>query len=188
MRVLIAVCFFVLCVLPASAREIAGINVTETLEGANGVSLSLNGAGVRSKLFFKIYVAELYMENPATEATEVLEDEGQKIMVMHFLYDEVSKDKLVEAWNDGFKSNLSEEQYASLSAKITAFNEMFSTVKKDDTIILDYVPGVGTQVIVAGQNKGVIEGKDFSKAVFAIWLGEKPVTADLKKALLAYKQ
>lgn len=188
MRILIAVCLFLLSVMPASAREIAGVTVAETIDGANGVTLALNGAGVRSKLFFKIYIAGLYMENPAVEASKVIADDGQKSMVMHFLYDEVSKDKLVSAWNDGFKGNLSEQQRVELAAKITAFNQMFATVKKDDTIILSYVPGVGTQVIISDQSKGVIEGKDFADALFAIWLGEKPVTSDLKKALLAYKK
>lgn len=188
MRTIIAVCLFLLSVMPASARNVAGVTVAETVEGASGVTLSLNGAGIRSKLFFKIYIAELYLENPAAEASTIIADEGQKRMVMHFLYDEVSKDKLVAAWDDGFKGNLSEQKRMELASKIDEFNQMFATVKKGDNIVLDYVPGTGTQVIVADQNKGFVEGKDFSDALFAIWLGEKPVTKDLKKALLAYNK
>ena len=61
---------------------------------------------------------------------------------------------------------------------------MFVTVKEGDTIHLDYLPGTGTVVTVAGEKKGVVDSKEFADALFAIWLGEKPVTAELKKSLL----
>ncbi len=186
MRYILVICFLLLCSVSVSARDIEGVSIAERIDGANGVSLVLNGAGVRSKLFFKIYIAELYLENPGTDVAAILADEGQKKMVMHFLYDEVAKEKLVSAWNEGFAGNLSKEAAEQLAPKIDRFNEMFETVKKGDTISLEYLPGIGTKVSVAGNEKGSIEGKDFSDAVFAIWLGEKPVTSDLKKALLSY--
>jgi hypothetical protein len=188
MRYFLVICFLLLCSVSVSARDIAGVSIAERVDGANGVSLVLNGAGVRSKLFFKIYIAGLYLENPGNDVATILADEGQKKMVMHFLYDEVDKEKLVSAWNEGFTGNLSAEQIEELTPRIDRFNEMFDTVKKGDIISLEYLPGIGTKVSVAGVEKGSIEGKDFSDGVFAIWLGEKPVTPDLKKALLSYNK
>lgn len=188
MRYILILSVFLMFAMPVSAREIAGVSVAEKLDGENGAQLILNGAGIRSKLFFKIYIAGLYLENPATDTEAVLADKGQKRMVMHFLYDEVGKEKLVDAWTDGFAGNLSEEKRTALAPKIRQFNEMFSTVKKGDTIVLDYLPGVGTTVTVAGEQKGVIDGKEFSDALFLIWLGEKPVTSDLKKDLLSHNK
>lgn len=185
MRYILVLCCFLLSVVSASAKDIAGVSVAETLQGSDGTALTLNGAGVRSKVFFKIYVAGLYLQNPATEAAAVIADPGQKEMLMHFLYKEVSKEKLVEAWNEGFTANLSKEQHEALAPRIEQFNAMFETVKQGDTIVIDYLPGKGTVVTIAGQAKGVVEGKDFSDAVFSIWLGQKPVTEDLKKELLS---
>ena len=56
-------------------------------------------------------------------------------------------------------------------------------------ITLDWLPGAGTQVTVQGRPTGApIPGEDFYSALLKIWLGEKPVQADLKKALLGEKQ
>ena len=51
-------------------------------------------------------------------------------------------------------------------------------------ITLDWT-GAGTQLLVQGKPAGrPIEGEDFYRALLRIWLGDKPVQDDLKKALL----
>ena len=76
--------FFLLFNTPATALEIAGVTLPDTLN----TDLQLNGAGIRSKFFFKIYIAELYLEHPSTKADEILDTPGRKRMTMHILYDE----------------------------------------------------------------------------------------------------
>lgn len=187
MRILV---FFTLLLmaLPAYAKEIAGVLVNDTLKTEDGTTLQLNGAGIRSKLFMDIYIAELYMEKPSTVAAEVIGDRGKKRIVMHFLYSEVTKDKLVEAWNDGFKENNSAGDLAKLQERINQFNGLFTDVKKNDVIVLDYAAATGTAVIIKGQAKGIIPGADFNDALLKIWLGEKPVNGGLKDNLLSYKK
>ena len=102
--------------------EIAGVDVPETINKADGTVLQLNGAGIRSKLFFKIYVAELYLAEKKSEASAIFEDDSDRRLVMHFLYDEVGKEDLVEAWNDGFQGNGTPEQLTGLSSQIDTFN------------------------------------------------------------------
>ena len=187
MRILLLFCLLVISV-PADAREVAGVAVQETINADDGTVLQLNGAGIRTKLFFDIYVAQLYLEKPAASVAEVIAAEGKKRMVMHFLYKEVQKDKLVEAWNDGFKGNTGSEDLAKLQGRIDQFNALFEDVKKGDVIVLDYVPATGTAVTIKGLQKGVVPGKDFNDAMLKIWLGEAPVTESLKKDLLSYKK
>lgn len=184
------VVFFTLLLiaLPSYAKEIAGVMVNDTLKTEDGTILQLNGAGIRSKLFMDIYIAELYMEKPSAVATEVIGDKGKKRIVMHFLYSEVSKDKLVDAWNDGFKENNSTGDLAKLQERINQFNGLFTDVKKNDAIVLDYAAATGTTVIIKGQQKGIISGSDFNEALLKIWLGEKPVNGGLKDNLLSYKK
>ena len=186
MRIFSFLFLFVLLASSVSAREIADVAVPETLTGADGVMLHLNGAGIRAKFFFKIYIAELYMQNPTSDVVKLLGDDGQKRMVMHFIYDEVSKEKLTEGWDEGFQANTDQKQLALLQARITRFNGLFDTVKKGDEIALDYTPGKGTQVSIRNQVKGVVPGKDFNDALLAIWLGKEPVTPELRKELLDY--
>ena len=187
MRSFLLFCCCLFLALPALARDIGGVTVAESLEGSDGVMLLLNGAGIRTKVFFKIYIAELYLQNPGTDAKAVLADDSQKRMVMHFLYDELTKEKMVEVWNEGFAANASPDQLTALKERIQQFNDMFVTVKKGDQVVLDYLPGAGTKVTIAGTEKGLVPGKDFNDVLLSIWLGEKPISADLKKQLLSGK-
>ena len=121
-------------------------------------ALHLNGIGMRTKFVFSVYVGALYLEKNAKTTKEVLAQEGAKRVLMHFVYDEVSSEKLVAAWNDGFEDNLTEEQLKDLQDRINTFNSMFVTAVKDDVVLLDYYPGKGTKVTVKGQQKGMIPG------------------------------
>jgi hypothetical protein len=181
-------CCLLLCSLPANAKDIAGVMVQETLQMEDGTLLHLNGAGIRSKFFFDIYIAELYMEHPSSVVKEVLEATGRKRMVMHFLYKEVGKDKLIEGWDEGFAGNTPKDELVKLQDRINQFNDMFVDVKKDDIIVLDFIPDKGTIVTIAKQEKGVVSGKDFNDALLRIWLGDKPVNEDLKEKLLSYQK
>jgi len=183
-KMIMAVACVLLLSLPVGAKEIADIQMADEITQADGTMLRLNGAGIRSKFFFKIYVAALYLENTSSDVSEVLGSDGGKRMVMHFLYDEVEKDDLVEAWNDGFEGNGTPSQLSGLSGQITAFNALFETVKSGDRIILDYSPEGGTSVSIRGEQKGIIEGKGFNDLLLSIWLGKEPVTEDLRDSLL----
>jgi hypothetical protein len=182
--------FFTLLLIgpPCHAVEIAGVMVNDTLQTEDGTMLHLNGAGVRSKFFMDIYIAELYLEIPSAKAAEVIEAKGKKRVTMHFLYSEVTRDKLVDGWNEGFKENNGPGELAKLQDRIDQFNALFADVKKNDVIILDFSPATGTVVTLKGQKKGAIAGKDFNDALLRIWLGEKPINSGLKEKLLGYKK
>ncbi len=187
MRVLFLCCLFVLSGLSANAKEISGVMVEETLQLGDTI-LQLNGVGIRSKFIFDIYIAELYLETPSSVAEEVIAAPGKKRIVMHFLHDKVGKEKLVDAWIDGFENNTEGDAVVQMKDRIDHFNSLFTDVKKNDVIMLDFVPEKGTVVSVGGAEKGVVEGKDFNDALLRIWLGKKPVTKDLKKELLGAAQ
>ena len=82
-------------------------------------------------------------------------------MVMHFLYDEVGKDDLVDAWNEGFEGNGTAEQLKNCAGRIEQFNSMFEGVKEGDQVVLDYSPGSGTSVVHQGSGKRGDRGKGF---------------------------
>jgi len=164
------------------AKKIAGVQIDDSVT-IKGAELTLNGAGIRTKFVFDIYVAAFYTVNPVKKI-EQISDAAPMRMAMHFVYDEVSKEKLVDGWNDGFEDNLSDEQLAKLKSRINLFNELFQTVRAGDVIELDFVPGKGTLVNINNKNKGVISGAEFYRALLMIWLGKDPVGDDLKESLL----
>jgi hypothetical protein len=169
----------------ASAREFSGIQFPDrvTLPGSD-VELQLNGIGMRSKFIFDIYIGALYTTEPVQSREAVQALQGPNRVLMHFVYDEVEREKLVSAWNDGFESNTTDAQYAAIRGRIDQFNALFETVSEGDEILLDYLPGEGTRVIIKGETKGVIPGEDFNHALLDIWLGEEPADSDLKDAML----
>jgi hypothetical protein len=67
-------------------------------------------------------------------------------------------------------------------------SEIFSThkqLKKGESFSVDYVPGVGTTVLVNGRAAAEpITEPEFFNGLISIWLGERPADVALKDALL----
>ena len=165
------------------ARDISGVSLPEQIELA-GQQLPLNGAGIRTKFIFDIYVGALYLPQKTKDVKQAISMAGPKRIQMHFLYDEVEKEKLTSGWTEGFENNLSDKAFAALESRLADFNKLFVTVKNGDQILLDYVPATGTQVIINKQNKGTVAGADFNTALLKVWLGDDPADDDLKEAML----
>ena len=180
---LLVIFFLIVAVQTAAAREIAGVAVPESATIRNKV-LVLNGAGIRKKFFIKIYVGALYLTVKRTTAGEVLADPGAKRIIMHFLYDDVSVDKIVDGWNRGFRDNSTSAELRVLQDRIDTFNALFTPVGEGDVIRLDYLPDEGTQVWINDTLKGTVPGEDFQQALLKIWLGPEPADDGLKDAML----
>ena len=188
MKKLIAL--FLLCLAAqAFAVEVAGVKLDGKVQVGNA-TLQLNGAGIRTRIFFDVYVAALYLGEKKTSAASVLADAGEKRMALHMLRD-VGAKTLLDAFNAAIAANHTPDELAALDASIKEFSAIFNAmaeVKKGDVIALDYQPpskpSGGTQVSVNGVSKGKIAGAAFNTALLKIWLGEKPAQADLKRKLL----
>jgi len=177
--------FFLAMILvtPLSAAEIEGVDVPDSVQVA-GKTLSLNGAGVRTKFFFDIYVGALYLSDKASTAEKVLSEPNPKRLSMTFLYGEVGREKLVDGWIAGFEKNQSKEAMAKLKNRLDVFNAMFADARKGDIYIFDFLEDGKTQVTFNGKKVGAVEGADFQRALLEVWLGNKPADKDLKAAML----
>jgi len=166
------------------AATVEGVNIPEAVQIDSGRKLVLNGAGIRSKFIFSIYIGALYLPEKMHDVPAILQSDKPNRVMMHCLYHEIDKVKLVDAWNEGFDSNLSQQQRKILHNRIEQFNGIFPALKRGDVILLDYTPGEGTRLTYNGKLLGKIEGKDFNKALLSIWLGEHPADDELKAAML----
>ncbi|MGW8309891.1 MAG: chalcone isomerase family protein [Thiogranum sp.] len=172
------------CSWPASASfDIAGLSLPTTY-GLAGQSLVLNGAGIRSKFFFKIYVGALYLAKATHDPQQALNAPGAKSMQMMMLYKEVDAAKIAEGWRAGFKANLSPTDLAPLTARLQQFNALFPTLHKGDHVYMDYVPGAGTTLTINKERRGAIAGEDFFRALLQVWIGDQPADTGLKSGLL----
>ncbi|MBP2686112.1 MAG: hypothetical protein H6Q81_1017 [Deltaproteobacteria bacterium] len=90
MRKLVVALSFLLLSSQAFALDVAGVNVAPTVS-AGQKTLTLNGAGIRTKFFVKVYVGSLYTERKVTSATQLLADPGEKLVRMSFVHKKVEK-------------------------------------------------------------------------------------------------
>src|SRR5262245_3148346 len=164
----------------ARAAQLEGARLPDTLN-AGDKTLTLNGLGLRKKAMFKDYVDGLYLESPSTDAGTILAADQPKAIRMHFLRD-LNKGQLVEAFQEGFEANV--PQKASQQAAFDRMLALVPDVKQGNTLTVTYLPGKGTPLSAGNSVLGVFEGKGFADAVFAIWLGPKPPSEELKKGLL----
>jgi hypothetical protein len=177
-------CLLGACVT-ATAKHVGDVEIPDTLLLAgSGQELLLNGAGIRRKFFMDIYVGALYLPARSTDSRAILADSGAASVLMHFVYKEVEKDKIVDGWTDGLRDNVSPAEFQALSGRLEQFNALFRTVHRGDTLHIDYHPASGTAVRINEEWRGAVRGNDFFRALLRIWLGEHPVSAALKDEML----
>jgi hypothetical protein len=170
----------------AQPVEVEGVKLEPTTQ-IGSTNLQLNGAGIRVKVFFKVYVGGLYVPQKSTDAAALLAQKGARRFTIVMLRN-VDADTFASALVDGLHANHSEAQLATMKPQIDgliANLKMAGEAKKGDVIHLDFVPEAGTRVMVNGQARGAaIPGEDFYTSVLRIWLGDKPADSGLKKGLL----
>ncbi len=168
----------------ASARDIEGVKVPDTLD-AGGGSLVLNGAGVRKKSFLKVkvYVGALYLASPSKDPAAIVASDEPKAVRMVFMRG-VGRDQILGAFKEGFEKN-SGDQLAGLLPKLELLKPAIpAELKEGQVLSVVYEPGKGSTVGVEGGEAVTVEGKDFADALFRNWLGKDPADSDLKKGML----
>jgi hypothetical protein len=174
---------------PVHAADIDGVKIDDKVVLASGVpELVLNGAGLRHKFaFIKVYVGSLYLTQKKNDNEAIFADPGPKRVSMHILSSEVTANDLISSMNNALAVNLSPHELALIEKRIRDLNSMMSslkTINKGSVVHLDYLPNVGTRVIVDGQERITIPGEDFFRAMLHIWIGNKPVDGRLRDAML----
>jgi hypothetical protein len=170
----------------ARAAEIEGVHFADRMS-VEDAELRLRGTGLlRYRYLFKAYVAALYLgESFDGEATptSVLADVPRRLEIEYFW--SIPADAFAGITSDGIARNVDERTLESLQARIEQLNGLYRDVRPGDRYALTYLPGIGTELALNGEPRGLIEGADFASALFALWLGESALDASLRQQLLA---
>src|SRR5207249_7477598 len=116
---------------PTAGRDLAGVTLAETASVA-GKTLTLNGAGLRTRFFFKVYVIGLYLERPATDAAPILAADSVRRAELHLLR-ALSGSGIASAIGDAFEQNAGEAG-SRLRGRLDRFKAMFPAVEAGDAI------------------------------------------------------
>ncbi len=150
------------------------------------VGLVLNGSGLRSFLFFDIYAIGLYLPYRLTDVEAILgKDLPHRVQIT--LLRDMSTERGVDKLMGGLEDNNTPEELAAIETPLKQFFGVIRSlgqVAKGSVLYLDYLPGVGTRVSFNHRVVGTVPGSDFNRSLLKIWLGERPIQNNLKKALL----
>jgi hypothetical protein len=181
MKKLVIALSFLLLSSQAFALDVAGVNVAPTVV-IHQKSLTLNGAGIRKKLFIKVYVGSLYTERKVTTPAQLIADPGEKLIRMNFVHKKVEKEKIVEAFTEGLTNN---SPIVRWSANAKAFLSWFTyDFMAGDTVDISLSPDGTVSATHNGKALGTLRDPAMAQAVLLIWFGEKPADGSLKKGML----
>jgi hypothetical protein len=164
--------------------NVDGIIVPRNLEILNR-NLELNGFGIRSKLWLDIYVQSLYVSVLSQDPELIINSETEIAIRIEIKSSLVSSGKFSRNFNKGFERS-AKDNLEALKPKIELFKALLTDViVKNDVFVMAYNPkDKSVWVYKNNKFKGKVEGQDFKKALFGIWIGDDPVDEKLKKDLL----
>ena len=130
---------------------ISGVKLADTVD-IHGAKLQLNGAGIRYKAIFKVYVAGLYLQKKADTTEAILAMPGAKHMTVTTLR-EIDSGELGKLFTRGVEDNMDKSSFSKLIPGLMRMSQLFSDIKKlnaGDNFSIDWVPGTGTVIFVKG--------------------------------------
>ena len=180
-------CYFFMIAASYSQKEynVNGVIIPRTIEFQNK-KLELNGFGTRSKMWVDVYIQSLFLERISANSTFILDNDVDvmaiKIQITSSL---VSSGKLTRNFNKGFERS-AKNNLGTLQSRIEAFKSLLvdKIVEKDVFNLVFNPKDKSVWVYKNDVLKGKIDGLDFKKALFGIWIGDDPVDETLKKELL----
>jgi|SRR5690606_30629287 len=178
-----------LCIISAlspltHAKEIAGVEIPDYLTAEN-ISLSLNGAGVRSKWMTNVYVGGLYLMQTTSDAANVLAADEPMAIKLHMVSGLVTSEKMKGSLRAGFES-ARDGGSAAFVPQFERFAAVFDEkIRQGDVFDLLYLPGKGIEIYKNNELKDSLSGGvELKKVLFGIWLiGEQPRDS-LRQAML----
>lgn len=169
--------------VPAQALTVNGIDVADSAKFGDQ-QLVLNGAGVRSKFFVDAYIAALYLPAKSADAKAVIEGDEAMAIRLQITSGMINSKRMSDSTRDGFVrstgGNLAPIE-KEVDLLISAFKD---EIKEGDIFDLVYSPEQGVTVSHNGVQKSQVQGFEFKKALFGIWLSDDSIQKSLRKAML----
>lgn len=149
-------------------------------------SLHLKGTALlRHLVFVKAYAGALYLPE-LVDGDRALNDIPRHLVLEYKVA--ISADDFARATTTKIKESVSQDEYNQLSSRIEQLNNLYEDVNPGDRYSLTYHPDSGTQLLLNGNRLGAVDGADFSKALFSIWIGKNPIDKTFRDKLLGKRR
>lgn len=172
-----------------AALEVAGVKLEESISIA-GTPLQLNGAGIRYKGPFKVYVGALYTGKKVSSLDEIIAAPGPKRLTMTFLR-EINSAEFGKLLTRGMEDNISKAEMSKIVPGMIKMGDIFAANKSfvpGDVCALEYDPAKGLVIWAKGKVQAEpFQDPAFFRALMSIWFGTSPADWKLKDAMLGIK-
>ncbi len=186
-----ALIFLIILPLKSLALTIDGYEIPQVIPATSDhAELKLNGASMRVVYgVVDSYIGKLYLEHPVTDEKALVEVNEFKRMTFQVVMKRISGRRMAKAMYDALQLNLSAEEAANLEARLQNMVDMFDgSLRKGQEGYIEWVPGIGSRIVIKGEVKGIIPGKDLNDAILNIWVGDNPVGATFKRQILGLEE
>ena len=161
----------------------AGVELPKSMN-YEGIELNLNGQGTRTMFFVKIYKSGLYLSSANSNAEEVTNQDSSMGIRLEVISSMLTAEKMKKAINEGFVKSTNDNTQP-IADQISQFMATLDdAIEVGDVYEFIYLPESGLDVVRNSRHLDTIEGLDFKKAFFGIWLSDNPIQKSLKKAML----
>lgn len=172
-----------------AAVELAGVKVEDSISIA-GTTLQLNGAGIRYKGPFKVYVGDLYTTQPVKSLDELIAAPGPKRLTMTFLR-EINSADFGKLLTRGIEDNVSRNEISKIIPGMIKMGDIFAANKAfapGDVCALEWDPAKGLSIWAKGKLQAEpFKDPAFFRALMSIWFGHSPADWKLKDQMLGIK-
>ena len=173
----------------AVAVELAGVKVEDAVT-VSGTKLQLNGAGIRDKGPFKVYVGDLYTTRRVSSLDDLIAAPGPKRLSMTFLRD-INSAEFGKLLTRGMEDNVSKQELSKIIPGMIKMGDIFAANKSfapGDVCSLEWDPAKGLSVYAKGKLQAEpFKDPAFYRALMSIWFGNTPADWKLKDELLGVK-
>ncbi len=177
--------FFLSTVLPSHALDpvvtIDGVRFALICQADKG-TLKLRGvATLRYLKFIRAYAGGLYMPENVL-SNDVLSDVPKRLVLEYF--QSIEAEDFAEATRTMVEKNTDTETLSRIAPALDRLCLAYRTVAPKDRYALTYIPEKGLDLSLNDTLLGTFEGADFARAIFSIWIGEKPINKHFRDRLL----
>jgi hypothetical protein len=152
----------------------------DALELSGGPSLTRLAQATRMERLgsIPVYTVTLYASTRVPEPAGLSRSDIAKAVRVDVQYDPGLRPRVPVDWRRELVPNLN-------AAAVSSLERGFAALEAGDVLIVSYVPGRGTSIRL-NRNTIVAEGEhDVMLAFLDHWLGQRPVSQDIKSALVA---
>lgn len=147
--------------------------------------LTLNGLAAYQQLRNEYYIGALYLENPNTDTSAIINSAGKRRMELRVTIERWSPRRFAQQWNQLILINNEQAAINALANEILKFIDIpKEELIAGDVLIIDNAPDSGTRVYLNDTEVFNVAGNDFFTLLLNTWIGQRPPATAFKNDIL----